>query len=76
MAKDAPGMRGLRSRNQGGELRRKRGDTHIGTIEQQYGVELGARSDKHLENLLRERGVRSLNDLLNGSRDSEGEVNG
>jgi hypothetical protein len=31
MAKDAPGMRGYRSRNEDGELRQKRGDTHIST---------------------------------------------
>jgi hypothetical protein len=37
MEKDAPGMRGYRSRNEDGELRQKRGDTHIGTIEKQYG---------------------------------------
>jgi hypothetical protein len=29
MAKDAPGMRGYRSRNEDGELRQKRGDTHV-----------------------------------------------
>jgi len=33
MPKDAPGMRGYRSRNEDGELRQKRGDTHVGTIE-------------------------------------------
>jgi hypothetical protein len=68
MAKDAPGMRGIRSRNQGGQLRRKRGDTHVGTIERQYGVDFGGRSDKHLETLLRERGAKSLNDLLHDKR--------
>ena len=30
MAKDAEGMRGYRSRNQDGELRDKRDDTHVG----------------------------------------------
>lgn len=35
MAKDAPGMRGFRSRNEDGELRQKRGDTHVGKIETQ-----------------------------------------
>ena len=33
MTKDAPGMRGIRSRNESGELREKRGDTHVKTIE-------------------------------------------
>jgi hypothetical protein len=45
MAKDAPGMRGIRNRNENGELRQKRGDTHVGTIERIYGIDLGARSD-------------------------------
>jgi hypothetical protein len=31
MTKDAPRMRGYRSRNEDGELRQKRGDTHVGT---------------------------------------------
>lgn len=71
MAKDAPGMRGNRSRTDAGPLRRKRGDTHIGTIEQTYDVDFGVRSDMHLETLLQERGVASLNDLLHGSPDED-----
>ena len=67
MAKDAPGMRGYRSRNQDGLLRDKRDDTHIGTIEEKYGVELNARSDMHLGNYLREHNIKSLNDLITGS---------
>jgi hypothetical protein len=55
MAKDAPGMKGYRSRNQNGRLRDKRDDTHIGTIEEQYGVDLGVRSDMHLGNFLKQR---------------------
>lgn len=66
MAKDAPGMKGYRSRNQDGQLRDKRDDTHMGTIETQYGVNLGARSDMHLGNYLRQHRVRSLNDLITG----------
>jgi len=64
MAKDAPGMRGYRSRNQDGELRDKRDDTHMGTIEKQYHRDFGVRSDKHLGNFLKENKVDSLNDLL------------
>lgn len=52
MANDAPGMRGIRSRNEDGQLRQKRGDTHIGTIEKIYGVDLNVRSDMHLNTLL------------------------
>jgi hypothetical protein len=65
---DAPGMKGPRSRNEDGELRRKRGDTHAGTIEQQYHVDLGVRSDKRLDSVLKDEGVDSLNDLLEKKR--------
>lgn len=66
MAKDAPGMRGYRSRNEDGQLRDKRDDTHIGTIEKKYGVDLGARSDMHLGNFLKTQEIKSLNDLITG----------
>ena len=61
---DAPGMKGPRSRNDDGQLRQKRGDTHVGTLEKRYGVDLGARSDAHLDTILKREGVDSLNDLL------------
>jgi hypothetical protein len=62
-------MRGIRSRNEGdGRLREKRDDTHVGTIERQYGINLGVRSDMHLGTLLQQRGVQSLNDLIHGQR--------
>jgi hypothetical protein len=67
MAKDAPGMRGYRSRNEDGELRQKRGDTHVGTVEKQYGRDFDVRSDTHLSTLLEREGVASLNDLINSS---------
>ena len=61
---DAPGMAGCRSRNQKGPLREKRGDTFVGTIEKEYGVDFGVRSDMHLDTLLEQKKVASLNDLL------------
>ncbi|HZV71407.1 MAG TPA: hypothetical protein VFG10_17750 [Saprospiraceae bacterium] len=64
MTKDAPAMRGNRSRNQGGELRDKRNDTHMGTVEKQYNRDFGVRSDKELGNYLKENKVASLNDLI------------
>lgn len=64
MAKDAPSMRGYRSRNQDGRLRDKRDDTHMGTIEEQYDRDFGVRSDKQLGNFLKESGIESLNDLI------------
>ena len=66
MAKDAPGMRGYRSRNQGGQLRDKRDDIHVDTIEKQYGIDLDARPDMHLGTFLKEHHIKSLNDLITG----------
>ena len=51
MAKDAPGMRGYRSRNEGGQLREKRGDTHMGNIEALYGRNFGVRGDIRVEDV-------------------------
>jgi hypothetical protein len=68
MAKDAPGMRGYRSRNEDGQLRDKRDDTHMGTIEKQYDRDFGVRSDMQLGTYLREKGIKSLNDLIQGNR--------
>lgn len=66
MAKDAPGMRGRRPRNLNGRLRDKRDDTHMGSIEKQYGKDFGVRSDMHLGTYLKKNGIASLNDLING----------
>lgn len=63
---DAPGMQGCRSRNQHGPLRAKRGDTHMGTIEEQYHRDFGVRSDMHLDSFLKLKGLDSLNDLITG----------
>jgi hypothetical protein len=66
---DDPTMRGERSRNEeGGTLRRKRSDTHAGTIEEQYDIDLGVRSDKQLGNVLKDEGVDSLSELLRKKR--------
>lgn len=65
MTKDAPGMRGYRSRNQDGQLRDKRNDTRVGSIEKQYGLDLKVRSDMHLGTYLKENNIESLNDLVN-----------
>lgn len=64
MGKDAPGMRGLRSRNQTGRLRDKRDDTRVDTIEAQYDRDFGVRGDMHLGTLLERTGKASLNDLI------------
>lgn len=62
------GMRGNRSRDDDGELRRKRGDTHIGSIESEYGVDLGVRSDMHLETYRQETGLDSIKDIVDHAR--------
>lgn len=46
-------------------FRSKRGDTLVGTIEREYGVDLNARSDMTLDSLLTERGFDSITQLLN-----------
>lgn len=45
-------------------IHKKRGDTLVGTIEKQYGVDLGHRSDKRLSTVLKETGASSLSKLL------------
>ena len=64
MANDAPGMAGYRSRNEEGPLRAKRGDTLVGTIEKQYKIDTGFRSDMRLDTLRDKLGVDSLKDVL------------
>jgi hypothetical protein len=64
MAKDAPGMKGYRSRNASGPLREKRGDTQVGTIEEKYDRDFDVRGDMHLDTLLEKTGQKSLNDLI------------
>lgn len=66
-AKDAPGMRGVRSRNTTGPLREKRGDTFVSTIEKKYSRDFGVRGDMHLDTLLERTGKASLNDLIDSN---------
>jgi hypothetical protein len=62
-------MTGERARTEEGTLRRKRSDTHAGTIEDMYDIDLGVRSDKTLGNILKDEGVDSLSDLLRKKRE-------
>ncbi|MCA6364816.1 MAG: hypothetical protein IM638_17415 [Bacteroidetes bacterium] len=59
-------MKGNRSRNQNGQLRDKRDDVHIGTIEQQYGRNFNVRSDMHLKTFLEKNNIKSLSKLIKG----------
>jgi hypothetical protein len=65
--KDAQGMKGLRSRNLSGPLRKKNGHTHISTIEKIYDVNFGVRGDMHLKTLLLRENKYNLKDLINNS---------
>ena len=68
---DAPGMKGDRARTIDGTLRQKRGDTHIGTIEKQYDIDLSVRSDMRLDTFLKRNNIKSLNDLINDQKNKK-----
>ena len=55
-----------RSRDNDGEIRRKRGDTRIDTLRDTYGPDFasGYRGDAHLETVLEREGVDSLSEYL------------
>ena len=52
-------------------IRQKRGDTLVKTIEQKYGVDLGYRSDTKLHTVLKESGAPSLSRLLKMTKGSK-----
>lgn len=66
MSTKAKGMRGdsNRSRDQNGEVRKKRSDTYMGTIENEYQRDFGIRSDMQLGNFLKQHGFDSLHELI------------
>jgi hypothetical protein len=53
-----------KQRNKNGQFRKKRGDTKMGSIENEYGVDFGVRSDKKLENYLDDEGLSSLSEAV------------
>jgi hypothetical protein len=57
-----------RTRDDDGQLRQKRGDTHVGNIEREYGVNFGVRSDMHLDTLRERTGLNSIEDLIGRAR--------
>jgi hypothetical protein len=57
-----------RTRDNDGQLRQKRGDTHVGNIEREYGVDFGVRSDMHLDTLRERTGTNSIEDLTSRAR--------
>jgi len=64
----ASGMHTDRTRDNDGELRQKRGDTLVGSIEREYGVDFGVRSDMRLDTLRAQTGLTSIDDLLRHAR--------
>lgn len=59
-----------RCRDQDGTIRRKRSDTLVGTLRNEYGGDFAAgfRSDATLGTVLRETGADSLSELLQRGR--------
>jgi hypothetical protein len=59
-----------RCRDDDGSIRRKRGDTLVGTLREEYGDDFapGVRRDKRLDSLLEETGVNSLSEYLRRHR--------
>jgi hypothetical protein len=55
-----------RCRDADGEIRRKRGDTLVGTLREEYGQTFapGVRSDMRLDTLLERTGATSLTEFL------------
>ncbi|MCE9585061.1 hypothetical protein K8Q94_00345 [Candidatus Nomurabacteria bacterium] len=53
-----------RQQTSNGQFKKRRGDTRIGTIEKEYGVDFGVRSDTKLATYLEENGVPSLSKAL------------
>ncbi|NDK09489.1 hypothetical protein GW846_01790 [Candidatus Gracilibacteria bacterium] len=61
-------MTNERDRNLDGRWREKRDDTHMGTIEEEYGLELGVRSDMELGTYLKENNYANLSEMLKDKR--------
>ena len=59
-----------RHRDQDGTIRRKRSDTLVGTLRQEYGAGFakGYRSDAQLGTVLGKEGAASLHELLNKTK--------
>lgn len=68
---DAPGMKGERGRNERGPLREVRSDKLVGTVEAEYDVDFGVRSDMTIGTLREQLGVTSMKDLLKHGKKTE-----
>jgi hypothetical protein len=53
-----------RNKTKSGQIRKKRSDTLVKSIEKQYNVDLGVRSDMKLETLLKKKGLPSMSKVI------------
>lgn len=58
----------VRKKNSSGQIRKKRSDTLVKSIEKQYNVDLGVRSDMKLETLLKKKGLPSMSRVMKESK--------
>jgi len=65
---DDPTMMGQRAHDEDGELRRKRDDTKVETIEEAYDVDFNVRGDMLLDTLRERMGKDSVKKLVRGAR--------
>lgn len=61
---NAQNMPGHAARNQGGQLRRIRSDTHMETLEERYGVDFGVRDDMEWGTFREQANVNSVREAL------------
>jgi hypothetical protein len=66
---DDPTKVGQRARNLSGELRRKRGDARVDTLEEQYHVDCGVRGDMTLKTLRQRLGEDEVAKLVRRTRE-------
>jgi hypothetical protein len=66
--KNAKNMPGHASRNKGGKLRKRRGDTQLKTLEKQYGVKFKERNDMRLDSFKEKHSIDSVNKALDIAR--------
>ena len=53
-----------RQKNDSGKFKKRRGDTRIDTIEEEYGVDFDVRGDMRLDTYLEDSGAPSLSKAL------------
>jgi hypothetical protein len=67
---DAAKMPGYRRRDTNGELRKKRADTHIGTIEDKYGEISKCPDDTHLSKIREDFNTVGIKEIVKKSKET------